>query len=298
MRGAIFVIYGAIVMAFVGCARSDFREIDFINQPPAGLWNGEWTLSTPEPVVELNSIELDAESFVTPDGLTFYFASNRSGLGGTDNFRAIRGSTDEPFGTPVPQEFNSSDQETMACLVGGSTIVSADWPGQNKLTNLFIAHNVRPTRADFSEMSLSTDQHEYDPKPSADGLRLYYVSGNNIWVSERGSTKDDFPSGVLIAELSSEQADGNPSPSSDGRFIVFASARATGDDEGGLNLWWSGRPTTDQPFSAPRPLAALNTAGVENDPHLTSDGVLYFSSDRPGSQGGRDIFRARFIPTP
>jgi hypothetical protein len=45
------------------------------------------------------------------------------------------------------------------------------------------------------------------------------------------------------------------------------------------------------------PVAAsiLNTSGRELSPALSSDGVLYFASDRPGGQGGYDLYSALYI---
>ena len=53
-------------------------------------------------------------------------------------------------------------------------------------------------------------------------------------------------------------------------------------------------PTSCDGWSEPRHLgAAINTAANELSPSVTADGVLYFSSDRPGGAGGMDLYRAR-----
>lgn len=52
---------------------------------------------------------------------------------------------------------------------------------------------------------------------------------------------------------------------------------------------WDGRL-----WSRPVPLTSLNTESNERSPSFSPDGrFLYFSSDRPGGQGGYDLFRAR-----
>lgn len=80
-----------------------------------------------------------------------------------------------------------------------------------------------------------------------------------------------------------------PDVSSDGRRMVYA---ASGKD-GTMDLYlrrWDG-----QHWSAAKPMRALSSKFQEMSPSLSSDGrFLYFASDRPGGQGGYDIWIARW----
>jgi Tol biopolymer transport system component len=49
----------------------------------------------------VSSSAADARASITSDGLTIFFDSNRSGLGGPDLFTASRSNTSEPFGSAV-----------------------------------------------------------------------------------------------------------------------------------------------------------------------------------------------------
>src|SRR6185295_15020221 len=61
-----------------------------------------------------------------------------------------------------------------------------------------------------------------------------------------------------------------------------------------LDIWMMDRTATG--WSEPRRLdAPINSTGAEWFPTLTSDGTIYFGSDRPGGQGRTDLYRARLV---
>jgi hypothetical protein len=64
----------------------------------------------------------------------------------------------------------------------------------------------------------------------------------------------------------------DPTVSADELVIVFSNAS---------DMFYATRTTASDPFGAPVPLAQLNTAVIENDPELSSEGCeLYFRSPR------------------
>ncbi|RMH01695.1 MAG: hypothetical protein D6702_10715 [Planctomycetota bacterium] len=92
---------------------------------------------------------------------------------------------------------------------------------------------------------------------------------------------------VLPATVNSAEAEGRPALSPDGRFLVFAVG------ERGLNAdLWIAELIDGEPGPA-RPLAALNTAADELAP-VFGEEALWFASDRPGTLGGLDLFRAPY----
>jgi len=67
--------------------------------------------STPAPLTPLNTTFSDADPILSPDGLTIYFFSTRSG--NTDLFFATRTSTSDPFSTPMAiDELNTLGSES------------------------------------------------------------------------------------------------------------------------------------------------------------------------------------------
>lgn len=93
------------------------------------------------------------------------------------------------------------------------------------------------------------------------------------------------PPQELAGEVNTKESESSPALSPDGRFLVFCVG--TSDEES--DLWIAdlvGGVTFD-----PRPLSALNTAAGESAPAF-SEGYLYFASNRAGSKGGFDLYRA------
>lgn len=77
--------------------------------------------------------------------------------------------------------------------------------------------------------------------------------------------------------------------SGDELYMVFGSDRPGG--AGSYDLYETSRANVDATWSPPVNLAALNTAFVDYEPHLSFDGLeLHFVSDRPGSLGVFDIW--------
>ena len=82
---------------------------------------------------------------------------------------------------------------------------------------------------------------------------------------------------------------GTPVISSNGARMIYSS----GEKDGNANLFlreWDGTNWKD-----PRPMRALNSSFHELAPSLSGDGeLLYFTSDRPGGQGGFDIWVSKW----
>jgi hypothetical protein len=92
-------------------------------------------------------------------------------------------------------------------------------------------------------------------------------------------------------ELNTSSSDLSPSLTADGLRIYFYSDRAGGS--GGYDIWTAVRASWATPFSAPVPVAELDTASADRDPHVSADGlVMFFASDRPGGVGSNDIWVA------
>lgn len=96
---------------------------------------------------------------------------------------------------------------------------------------------------------------------------------------------------MLVAELSTPFNDSSPVIRRDGLEMFLTSDRP--GTLGGLDLWVSTRASTADPWSMPINLGpVVNTAAMDAGCALSFHGTeLYFSSNRPGGFGSRDLYR-------
>lgn len=147
------------------------------------------------------------------------------------------------------------------------------------------ADGVISTRDSESSFTLSPDNNvAYFVKSSPDlSLRVIVVSQlkNGKWTTPE------------VASFSGEYSDTDPCFSPDGTKLYFASRRPVeGTTQKPDNDLWVVEKTSTG-WSAPRHLN-VNTESQEVSPSVTTDGTLYFSSNRPGGKGATDIYRAKF----
>ena len=129
-------------------------------------------------------------------------------------------------------------------------------------------------------------------------MTVYFTSnrpggpgGDDIYASVL-QPDETFGPAALVAELSTSANDSSPFIRRDGLEMVLTSDRP--GTLGGLDLWVSTRATTADPWSAPITLGSLvNTGGPDAGGTLSFDGTeLYFSSNRVGGAGSRDLYRS------
>lgn len=86
----------------------------------------------------------------------------------------------------------------------------------------------------------------------------------------------------LVAELSDPSArDTDPTVTADLREVFFMSDRL-----GSKDLWTSRREAPDLPWAEPVPVESLNSDVVDENPHVSSDGLrLWFYTDRDRAAG-------------
>jgi WD40-like Beta Propeller Repeat len=205
----------------------------------------------------MNSNGKDHVPFITPDGHTMIFASDRAGgLGLNDLYASFRRNAADDFGWEAPvliPELNSAKDDW------------APWgfedPTTGRLTLYF--NSDRPGGVGGLDIYTSTLQ--------ADGK---------------------FSAPKLVPELSTSADDTMPTIREDGLELFLTSTRPGG--LGGIDIWTSTRASTSDPWSTPVNVGApVNTSFGEQRGVTFGDATkLYFFSGRSGGLGGSDLYQA------
>lgn len=275
---------------------------------PCLPWTDATRFETPEPLGSINTTSEEIEPFVSADGLTLYFTSDRpGGKGGRDIYQATRATPMDAFGSiGAVAAFNTAyDDGGLSLSTDGLTAyISSTRPGGPGPPDLFVV-----SRPDTATPFVAADVvllaavngagREFDPAPSADGRRLYFTADGivaagseaDLVFAERSGTSGDFGAPRAVPGVNPPDGrEGNPWVSADELLIVFNSDRAGG--LGGHDLWYATRADRDATFSAPRPVPDVNTSDQEGEVFVSADGCeLYFGR----TTGQRDLFHTRVV---
>jgi Tol biopolymer transport system component len=137
---------------------------------------------------------------------------------------------------------------------------------------------------------------------SADGLMLYFASDrpggcgdSDIWVTRRPTIVDDWGTPENLGPpVNTSQTEYCPCISADGLELYFALYKPAGNYI--FDIWMAKRPTINDAWGMPIKLEPpINTSGVEDATHLSTDGLeLYFTAyNRAGGYGADDIWVTR-----
>ena len=145
---------------------------------------------------------------------------------------------------------------------------------------------------------INSSYAEYLPNLTQDGRYLIYTRMVNRSMSFP-SLQEDFyiskkeksewlKSVPLSQTINTDKNEGAPSISADGKVLYFAACNRS-DCEGNCDIYYSYN--RGNYWTSPKNLKVVNTKYWESQPHLSADGkTLFFVSDRPGGEGGKDIW--------
>ncbi len=146
---------------------------------------------------------------------------------------------------------------------------------------------------------INTPNDEYWPTPSLDGKHLVFTR----LMKDGGRPQEDFfmagidsfnwDNAIPISEVNTSDNEGAQTLSADAKILFFTACNRE-DGLGSCDIYFSrlveGKWTEPQNAGAP-----LNTSSWEGQPSLSSDNrYLYFSSNRSGGKGQKDIWRIAF----
>lgn len=142
---------------------------------------------------------------------------------------------------------------------------------------------------------------EYWPTPSLDGKKLIFTrriknpnssSQEDFFMTEKDSA--NWSDAKAMTEINTADNEGAQSLSADSKILFFTACNRP-DGFGSCDIYFSrfinGRWTNPQNAGSP-----LNTGAWEAQPSFSSDNkFLYFSSNRKGGFGKKDIWKAEFL---
>jgi hypothetical protein len=197
--------------------------------------------STPTAIEELSSSGRDGTPFLSSDGLSLYFDSERDGgQGGRDLWVARRTEPQAPFGAPAALvELNTPDLELLPWLTSdGLTLLFVSSRGQAG-DDIWLSRRGKPTDAFSAPVPVEALNDPADDGRavlSADGRIAFLASrrgGNaDLWTATRATPDAEFSAPENLVALNSPATDWDVTLSASGRELVFASDRS-----GTLRLW-------------------------------------------------------------
>lgn len=198
----------------------------------------------------------------------------------------------EAFGTYL--SWRPDDNRAANGLSGAETALAKKGATRYKVAPAKLFNS---RRADYSPMYLdkSLDQIYFSStNEKSTGTRRSEITGmkkGDIWFSskdEQGRWKRPEP---VEGELNTDADEGTPAFTPDGQTMYLSRARREPASNTGVEIYTSQR--SDAKWSAPVKFdITSDTLSSYAHPAVSPDGQwLYFSSDMPGGQGGRDLWR-------
>ena len=261
------------------------------------------------PVAGLNSPYRDTQPFVSADGMTIYFTSDRPSefapvdWSSTNIWTATRNSATEAFGEPVKlRETINNDEigQIGPSLAGGGLALyyfEGSGPG-NGDGEILVSRRDSPSSPwrQANRVGPNVNRPGYDSVSSFvsdNELTIWFgaaVAGENdysLFQANRATTMDDFEEAVPLEQVNTtEFSEGSPSLSENGLLMLYDSDR---DGFGFQELWVATRTSTDGVFENPMTFNDLGIGDIntlfaaEAAPFLSRDwpadgAKLYFMS--------------------
>lgn len=261
---------------------------------------------------DINTSDADSCLFVTPSGLSLYFASTRpGGKGALDMYVSQRATTADPWGAAhsLGDVLNSEGDDHLAFITpdGHSMIFASTRAGGLGGNDLYISFR-RNASDDFgweapqAIAGVNTAAHEFGAggftHPRTGLLTLYFCSdraggpgGYDIY-STALQADGTFSQPEVVPEINASANDSIPSVRADGLEMFFSSTRPGGF--GAADIYTSTRASVSDPWSAPVNVGEpVNSSVADFRAGTFGSGTeLYFFSPRPGGVGGNDLYRA------
>jgi tetratricopeptide (TPR) repeat protein len=150
----------------------------------------------------------------------------------------------------------------------------------------------------FAPGLLSTEHTESISAISPDGKEIWYSVSLGHTRPTKMIVKEEDGRWIDPEEFSfsKDMRAGHMSLAPDGQRVYFSSGGrdADGNPTGNYDIWYTDK--TESNWLKPRLLdPPVNTNANECQPFISASGKLYFTSDRPGSLGGLDVYCSEIV---
>ncbi|MBK6929695.1 MAG: PD40 domain-containing protein [Saprospirales bacterium] len=141
---------------------------------------------------------------------------------------------------------------------------------------------------------------EYLPALTADGSTMIFTRRDGYdenFYSSSLQPDGSWGKAVYLDGVNTTQNEGAQAISADGSWLVFTACdRREDGSQGSCDLYWS--QLKDGAWAKPVPFSkTINSEDWDAQPSISPDGkMLFFSSTRPGGQGGRDLWFCSRLP--
>ena len=268
----------------------------------------EWIWSEPVNLGSVvNSGAADTNPSMSPDELSLYFVSARTGgHGGNDIWVARRASADEPWGPPVNLGgvINATGNDAGPSISddGHLLFFQSDRPGGHGDLDIYVSFRADVTD-DFAwgaPVNLGPRVNSASQEAGAEFVNATLlifnqregpgnIPPNDLFEVAIGPDGLPTSSPQPIAELNTELSNFGAEVLDHEREMFFVSTRTGGF--GGNDLWRTTRLTKHQAWRTPENVSALNTTLTDRHPTFSDHGrTLIFSSNRPGGVGSDDLW--------
>lgn len=179
-----------------------------------------------------------------------------------------------------------------------------------RITRNAMAYKSHPVDVKLQKLDiLNTEYSEYRPKINGDESEMYFTSrrpfNSNSPVDEDGLYFEDIYYSVkndgkwsaparVNGPINSESHDACLYLSPDGQNMIIYRTSLENNNEGGIYQ----SQLSEGRWSEPKlMIAEVNSEYWETDANISADGnTLFYTSDKPGGQGGRDIWQMNRLP--
>lgn len=191
---------------------------------------------TPSIVEELNTAGENENPFVSNDGLTIYFFTDRDRTISAQ-WRSTRASRRDPWGAPAPVAglvFGDDSSDVAVAVDPSETLFILNskptGPPPYRLYRLERATAADPLSAPALMEDVVSESDEYDPDLRRDGLFLAFDSTRaeprQIYWTRRADRDSPFDPPVPVPALAGQSSDEAAAFSEDLRYAMFSSSRS------------------------------------------------------------------------